>query len=44
MRRCWCYRTLSREAFDLVVAMLLGRYAEARIRELRASLKGESDD
>ena len=29
LRRCWCYHDLRREAFDLVVAMLLGRYAEA---------------
>jgi ATP-dependent Lhr-like helicase len=34
VRRAWPYRDLSRQAFDLTLAMLTGRYADTRIREL----------
>lgn len=36
LRRCGPYQSLPREQFDLVVEMLAGRYAGARIRELHA--------
>ncbi len=32
------YRDLSRRAFDLILSMLAGRYAETRIRELKARI------
>ena len=32
----WPYRDLMREQYDLVLSMLAGRYADTRIRELRA--------
>jgi len=35
IRTCSSYHDLSRRQFDLVVEMLAGRYADARIRELR---------
>ncbi len=38
LRRCFSFRTLPRESFDRVVAMLLGRYEETRVRELRPRL------
>ncbi len=38
LRCAWPYRALTREEFDLVVQMLAGRYADARIRELRPRL------
>jgi len=38
LRRTFSYATLPREAFDRVVAMLLGRYQETRVRELRPRL------
>ena len=41
VRRAWPFRTLGRAAFDLVVGMLAGRYAEARIRELTPRLRRE---
>ncbi len=34
VRMAWPYRELSRTAFDLTLAMLAGRYAATRIREL----------
>ena len=34
VRCAWPYRELSRKAFDLTMAMLTGRYAATRIREL----------
>jgi ATP-dependent helicase Lhr and Lhr-like helicase len=34
VRRAWPYRALSRPAFDLTLAMLAGRYADTRLREL----------
>jgi ATP-dependent Lhr-like helicase len=34
VRQAWPYRELSRTAFDLTLAMLAGRYAATRIREL----------
>jgi len=34
VRCAWPYRDLSRRAFDLTMAMLTGRYADSRIREL----------
>jgi ATP-dependent Lhr-like helicase len=34
VRQAWPYRDLSRTAFDLTLAMLAGRYAATRIREL----------
>lgn len=36
IRTSYPYRDLSRKAFDLVLAMLAGRYAETRLRELKA--------
>ena len=36
VRSTWPYRDLSREHYDLVLTMLAGRYADTRIRELRA--------
>ena len=38
LRRSDPYRDLTRESFDRVVAMLCGRYADSRVRELRARL------
>jgi len=38
LRRCDPYRDLSRAAFDRVVAMASGRYADARLRELKPRL------
>jgi ATP-dependent Lhr-like helicase len=38
LRRSDPYRDLSRASFDRVVAMLCGRYADSRIRELKARL------
>ncbi|MBP6875072.1 MAG: DEAD/DEAH box helicase [Candidatus Eisenbacteria bacterium] len=38
LRCAWPYRALTREEFDLVAQMLAGRYADARIRELRPRL------
>jgi ATP-dependent Lhr-like helicase len=35
IRACYSYRDLSREAFNGVLDMLAGRYAESRIRELK---------
>lgn len=35
VRRSWPYRDLSRRAFDLVLAMLAGRYADSRVRALQ---------
>ena len=35
LRTGYPYRHLSRKAFDLVLSMLAGRYAETRLRELR---------
>jgi ATP-dependent Lhr-like helicase len=35
LRRCDPYRDLSRASFDRVVAMVTGRYADTRIRELK---------
>jgi ATP-dependent Lhr-like helicase len=34
LKSSWPYRKLERERFDLVLNMLAGRYADARIREL----------
>ncbi|MHC5050264.1 MAG: DEAD/DEAH box helicase [Planctomycetota bacterium] len=39
LRRSWPYRDLKREAFDRVIAMLRGRYADTRLRELRPRLR-----
>lgn len=39
LRRSWPYRRLTREAFDRVIAMLRGRYADTRLRELRPRLR-----
>jgi len=39
LRQSWSYASLTREAFDRVVAMLRGRYADTRIRELRPRLR-----
>ncbi len=38
IRTSYPYRNLSRKAFDLVLSMLAGRYAETRIRELKARI------
>ncbi|MCK6461917.1 MAG: hypothetical protein L6Q95_18710, partial [Planctomycetes bacterium] len=38
-RRTYAYAELSREAFDRVVAMLRGRYAETRLRDLKARIR-----
>lgn len=38
IRTCASYHDLSRRQFDLVIEMLAGRYADARIRELRPRL------
>ena len=38
IRTSWAYRHLPREEFDLVLAMLAGRYAGTAIRELRPKL------
>ena len=35
-RTCWPYRALPRRHFDLVLEMLGGKYADARLRELKA--------
>ena len=35
----WSYRDLRRQSFDLVIAMLLGRYADTRIKELKHRLE-----
>ena len=35
MRTSYPFRLLSRKAFDLVLSMLAGRYAETRLRELK---------
>ena len=35
----WSYRDLRRQSFDLVIAMLLGRYADTRIKELKQRLE-----
>jgi ATP-dependent Lhr-like helicase len=37
--RSWPYKDLRREAFDRVIAMLRGRYADTRLRELRPRLR-----
>ncbi|MHC4162995.1 MAG: Lhr family helicase, partial [Planctomycetota bacterium] len=39
LRRSWPYKDLKREAFDRVIAMLRGRYAGTRLRELRPRLR-----
>ena len=36
LKATWPYRDLSREHYELVINMLAGRYADTRIRELRA--------
>ncbi len=36
LKTTWPYRDLHREHYDLVLSMLAGRYADTRIRELRA--------
>ena len=36
IRSSYPYRHLSRKAFDLVLSMLAGRYAETRVRELKS--------
>jgi ATP-dependent Lhr-like helicase len=38
IRTCFSYHRLSRKEFDLVMEMLAGRYADTRIRELKARL------
>ncbi len=38
IRSSYPYRHLSRKEFDLVIEMLAGRYADARIRELKARI------
>jgi len=38
IRSSYPYRHLSRKEFDLVIEMLAGRYADARIRELKARM------
>ena len=38
LRTSYPYRHLSRKAFDLVLSMLAGRYAETRLRELKARI------
>ncbi len=38
LRSTHCYRSLSRRAFDLTIEMLAGRYADARVRELKPRL------
>jgi ATP-dependent Lhr-like helicase len=38
IRASYPYRHLSRKEFDLVIEMLAGRYADARIRELKARM------
>ncbi len=42
-RRTYAYAELTREAFDRVVAMLRGHYAETRLRDLRARLRIDPD-
>jgi ATP-dependent Lhr-like helicase len=44
VRRAWPYRELSRRAFDLTLAMLTGRYAATRIRELAPLLAVDALD
>lgn len=39
LRGSWPYRDLNRQAFDLVVEMLAGRYAGTRIRELKPRIE-----
>lgn len=39
VRRSWPYRQLNRQAFDLVVDMLAGRYAGTRIPELKPRIE-----
>lgn len=39
VRRSWPYRDLGRQAFDLVMEMLAGRYAGTRIAELRPRIE-----
>jgi len=39
LRRTYPYADLTREAYDRVVAMLRGRYAETRLRDLRPRLR-----
>ncbi|MHC4958628.1 MAG: DEAD/DEAH box helicase [Planctomycetota bacterium] len=43
VRRCWSFHTLKREAFDRVIAMLNGRYADTRVRELRPRLRTDPE-
>ena len=38
VRCAWCFHKLSRRQFDLVIDMLAGRYAETRVRELKARI------
>ena len=38
VRCAWCFHDLSRRQFDLVIDMLAGRYAESRVRELKARI------
>ncbi|EHJ46480.1 DEAD/H associated domain protein [Solidesulfovibrio carbinoliphilus subsp. oakridgensis] len=44
VRQAWPYRDLSRRAFDLTLAMLTGRYAATRIRELAPLLAVDALD
>ncbi len=44
LRTCWPWRDLARRELDLVLDMLAGRYAEARIRELRPRVAIDRDD
>ncbi|MEM8934710.1 MAG: helicase-related protein, partial [Acidobacteriota bacterium] len=39
IRASWPYRHLAREQFDRVLDLLAGRYAEARVRELRPRVR-----
>jgi len=43
LRRSHSYHGLRREAFDRVVAMLRGRYADTRLRELRPRLRTDPE-
>ena len=40
VRRCWSFHTLKREAFDRVIAMLCGRYADTRVRDDYVTVDG----
>jgi len=43
VRRIWSFSTLQREAFDHLLAMLTGRYADTRIRELKPRVRTDPD-